>query len=99
MSVVVAKLNKTNLKKAQNIIGANDETEAINIAIERIIREFEQSKANVEEVEDLDIDVHTLNRIPPKKAFTVKANFRFIGRGKPMKYDLSDYNFDEYDEE
>ena len=91
MSVVVAKLNKTNLKKAQNIVGAIDETEAINIAIERIIREFELSKSNIEAAEDLDIDVHSLNRIPPKKAFTVKANFKNVGRRKPMKYDFSEF--------
>ncbi len=49
-----------------------------------------------EEVEDyIDIDVHKLNRIPPKKSFKVKAHFKILGRGKPMKYDLSDYKFDE----
>lgn len=49
-----------------------------------------------EEGEDyIDIDVHKLNRIPPKRTYEIEAEFEFVGRGKPMKYDLSDYNFDE----
>lgn len=38
-----------------------------------------------------DIDVHKLNRIPPKKSFTVKAHFKIGGRRKPMKYDFKDF--------
>lgn len=55
----------------------------------------EESFMKEEDEEDFDIDVHKLNRIPPKKSFKVKAHFKIGGRGKPMKYDLSDYNFDE----
>ena len=99
MSMIVTVTNEANLKKVKDFLGAKDENEAIDIAIERIVREFEQKEEVEDSPEDIDIDVHTLNRIPPKKTFTVKANFRFKGRGKPMKYDLSDYNFDEYDTE
>lgn len=64
---------------------------------ETLVEDPEPNEISEEETEDLDIDVHKLNRIPPKRTYKIVAEFRFTGRGKPLKYDLSDYNFDEYD--
>ncbi len=97
MSVVVTVSNELNLRKLKNFLGAKDESEAIDIAIEKIVQDFE-SKMESEELED-EIDVHSLNRIPPNKTIRVMAKVRFGERGKPLKYDLSDYNFDEYETE
>ncbi len=100
MSVVVEIANQTKLERAKELLGAKTESEAIEIALEKIIEEFERKEIN-EETEEFDLDeldVHKLNRIPPKKSFTVKAHFKIGGRGEPMKYDLSDYNFDEYEQ-
>lgn len=96
MPVVVEITNQANLKKAKSLLGAESDSETLELALERVIEEFEAKNANDEaEEEDFDIDVHKLNRIPPKKIIKVRANFRIGGRGKPMRYDLSDYNFDE----
>ena len=43
------------------------------------------------EEQEVDFDAIQLNRIKPKKVFTVKANFKNVGRRKPMKYDFSDF--------
>ena len=52
MSIVVTVSNEANLKKVKDFLGAKDENEAIDIVIDRIVREFEQK----EEVEDLPED-------------------------------------------
>lgn len=124
MSVVVTISNEANLNKARNLLGAKNESETVELALEKVIEEFESKQpvkdlpedffeelfaedtnlgdgesiqAVIEEREETDIDVHTLNRIPPKRTYEIEAEFEFVGRGKPMKYDLSDYNFDEYE--
>ena len=97
MSVVVTVSNELNLSKLKNFLGAKDENEAVDIAIEKIVQDFE-SESESEDLED-EIDVHSLNRIPPKKTIRVMAKVRFGGRGKPLKYDLSDYDFSEYENE
>jgi len=106
MSVVVTEenqpkvvLNQARLDKVKNLLGAKTESETLELALEKIIKEFGLKEANEETEEALDIDVHTLNRIPPKRTYEIEAEFVFVGRGKPMKYDLSDYNFDEYETE
>lgn len=61
-------------------------------SIQAVISERQESLEKTEEAEeDFDIDVHKLNRIPPKKSFKVKAHFKIGGRRKPMKYDFSDF--------
>ncbi len=96
MSVVVTVSNEANLKKVKDFLGAKDENEAIDFAIEKILREFEMKEQNEEEI---DIDVHQLNRIPPKRTYEIEAEFVIVGRGMPLKYDLSDYDFTEYENE
>ena len=98
MSTVVTISNETNLRKIKRFLGAKDENEAVELALEKIVNEFEQ-KEETDEEEIIDIDVHSLNRIPPKRTYKINAKVRFGGRGEPLKYDLSDYNFDEYDED
>ena len=106
MSVVVIEenqtkfvLNQARLDKVKNLLGAKSESETLELALEKIIDEFEIKNPTEEAEEEIDIDVHTLNRIPPKRTYRVMAKGRFGGRGKPMKYDLSDYNFDDYENE
>jgi len=82
------------LPKAKKLLHAKNEFETLEVALEKIIQEFELKNSNKELEEDFDVDVSTLNRIPPKKSFKVKAKIRFHGKGKPIKYDLKDYNFD-----
>lgn len=98
MSMVVTISNEANLRKIKQFLGARDENEAVELALEKIVGEFEQ-KEEIAEKEVIDIDVHSLNRILPKRTCQVKAKVRFGGRGEPLKYDLSDYTFDEYDED
>ena len=83
------------LSKATRILHTKNEIETLDLALEKIIEEFEQKKETEDTQEKIDIDVHTLNRIPPKKGFTVKANFKVAGRRKPMKYDFTDFVEDE----
>ena len=106
MSVVVTEenqqkvvLNQARLDKAKNLLGAKTESETLELALDKIIEEFELKSATKETEEEIDIDVHTLNRIPPKRTYEIEAEFEFVGRGMPMKYDLSDSDFSEYDEE
>jgi len=106
MSVVVTEenqtkvvLNQARLDKVKNLLGAKTESETLEILLDKAIDEFEPNGNSKEETEYLEIDVHTLNRIPPKRTYRVMAKVRFGGRGQPLKYDLSDYNFDEYETE
>ena len=122
MSMVITVSNETNLRKIKQFLGAKDENEAVEIVIERAVKEFEQKppakdlheeffddlfteETNLldgesvqaiinEREEEIDIDVHALNRIPPKKSFKITANFKIGGRRKPMKYDFSDFEAD-----
>jgi len=97
MSVVVTEenqtkvvLNQARLDKVKNLLGAKTESETLEILLDKAIDEFEPNGNSKEETEYLEIDVHTLNRIPPKRTYRVKANFKFVRRRKPMKYDFSD---------
>ncbi len=84
-------LNQSRIDKAKDLLGAKTESETLELALEKVIEEFELKKENGEAEEDFDIDVHKLNRIPPKTGFKVKANFKIGGRRKPMKYDFGDF--------
>jgi hypothetical protein len=89
--------NKLNLDGG--FFDGRNKVEKIKVAsLERSVENIKSEWVKDEAEEDLDIDVHALNRIPPKKSLKVKAKIRFRGRGKPMKYDLSDYDFDEENE-
>jgi S-adenosylmethionine:tRNA-ribosyltransferase-isomerase (queuine synthetase) len=94
-------LNQARIDKARDLLGAKTGSETIELALERVIEELESQNngepTEEEEEEDFDIDVHSLNRIPPKRTYKIEAEFKFVGRGQPKKYDLSDYNFDEYE--
>lgn len=46
MSVVVTVSNHANLIKAQNILGAKNESETVDIALERIVREFKSEETS-----------------------------------------------------
>ena len=102
MSVVVTEenqqkvvLNQARLDKVKNLLGAKTESETLELALDKIIEEFELKSTTKETEEEIDIDVHTLNRIPPKRTYEIEAEFEFVGRGKPLKYDLDDYDFDD----
>lgn len=106
MSVVVTEenqtkvvLNQVRLDKVKNLLGAKTESETLEILLDKAIDEFELNGKSERKTEDLDIDVHTLNRIHPKKSFKVKANFYVVGRRKPMKFDFSDFVADENEED
>ena len=45
MSVVVTVSNRANLKKAQNLLGAKTESETIDLALKKVIQEFEFQKS------------------------------------------------------
>jgi len=46
---------------------------------------------NGEEADDDSIlDVFSLNRVPPKRTYMARARFHYVGRGKPMPYELDD---------
>ncbi|MGH9832901.1 MAG: hypothetical protein ACREBD_28385 [Blastocatellia bacterium] len=40
--------------------------------------------------DDSILDVFSLNRVPPKRTYTMQVSYKFIGRGKPMPYELDD---------
>lgn len=101
MSVVVTEnqqrvpLDQATIDKARLLLGAKTDGETLERALEKVIEQFEANgKSEEAEQEHVDIDVHELRRIPPKKTFTVTARFRIVGRGKPKRYDFSDYFFD-----
>lgn len=45
MSVVVTISNRVNLKKAQSLLGAKTESETLELALEKVIEEFELKKS------------------------------------------------------
>ena len=57
--------------------------------VQAVINEREESLAETEEY--FDINIHELNRIPPKTSFKIRASFKIGGRRKPMKYDFRDF--------
>jgi hypothetical protein len=52
MSVIVTVSNRANLIKAQNILGAKNESETVDIALERIVREFKPEEASTDLPDD-----------------------------------------------
>ena len=52
MSMVITVSNETNLRKIKQFLGAKNESEAVEIVIERAVKEFEQSQS----VKDLPED-------------------------------------------
>jgi len=52
MSVIVTVSNRANLIKAQNILGAKNESETVDIALERIVREFKLEEASTDLPDD-----------------------------------------------
>lgn len=52
MSMVITVSNETNLRKIKQFLGAKNESEAVEIVIERAVKEFEQSQS----VQDLPED-------------------------------------------
>lgn len=66
---------------------AKDESEAIDLALEKIVKECEEREA-VESVFDL-------NYGNPKRTYEIEAEFEFAGRGKPLPFDFSDIDFEE----
>jgi hypothetical protein len=55
MSVVVEISNPANLKKAQNLLGAKTESETLELALERVIEDFESKQLTLPD-EDLSDD-------------------------------------------
>ena len=42
------------------------------------------------DVADETLDVFSLNRVPPKRTYTMRVKYKFIGRGQPRPYPLDD---------
>ena len=55
--MVITVSNETNLKKIKQFLGAKDENEAVEIVIERAIKEFEQNQPMKELPEDFFDDL------------------------------------------
>lgn len=49
----------------------------------------EESVSENDEEEDW-LDVFRLNHVPPKRTYMARARFHYVGRGKPMPYELDD---------
>lgn len=43
---------------------------------------------------DNDLFVSSLNVMPPKRTYTARVRYHFVGRGRPLPYDF-DHVFDE----
>ena len=87
MSVVVTEknqpkvvLNQARLDTAKEILGAKTESETIELALDKIIEEFEL-KNQAEESQEID-SVFDLNYGKPKRIYEIEAEFEFVGRGK-----------------
>ncbi len=145
MSVVVTISNHTNLKKAKDLLGAKDENETVELALEIAIQKLEAFKIAIQKLEtkqlvsDLPDDffgdllteetnlsdgesiravieerknkiieefelkkeaveinnVFDLNYVKAKRTYEIEAEFKFVGRGKPLPFDFSEVNFDD----
>lgn len=95
MSVIVEITNQSKLEKAKNLLGAKTESETIEIALEKIIKEFEIEKESLENEES--IEVFDLNYVAPKRIYEIEAEFEFVGRGTPLPFDFSDVAFENED--
>jgi hypothetical protein len=57
----------------------------------RLHEETEAEACLSEETEEDEIpDVFSLNRVPPKRTYTMHVKYKFVGRGKPRPYPLED---------
>ena len=43
---------------------------------------------SAEAAEEDWLDVFSLNHVPPKRVYLARARFHYVGRGKPMPYEL-----------
>ena len=100
MSVVVTEenqtkvvLNQARLDKVKNLLGAKSESETLELALNRIIEEFEL-KNEAEESQEID-SVFDLNYGKPKRIYEIEAEFEFVGRGRPLPFDFSDVDFED----
>lgn len=82
------------LQKVMKLLHAKNEIETIDVALGKVITELEGKDSNGAAEKDFDVDVRELNRIPPRSGFTVNANFKIVGRRKPMRYDFQDSEAD-----
>lgn len=80
------------LQRVMKLLHAKNEIETIDVALEKVIGDMELRNGNGAGEEDIEVDVHKLGRIAPRMGFTVQANFRVVGRRKPMSYDLRDFD-------
>ncbi len=81
------------LHKATKLLKAKDEFEAIDIALEKVIEEFEL-KNEAEKSREID-SVFDLNYGKPKRVYEIEAEFEFVGRGRPLPFDFSDVDFED----
>ena len=51
---------------------------------------FTAGQGEEEAADDFIVDVFSLNRVPPKRTYLARAKFHYVGRGKPMPYELDD---------
>lgn len=66
-------------------------SDAVNEMLKQTERLSVDKQTESEEVEDDEIpDVFSLNRVPPKRVYTKRVRYKFVGRMKPMPYDLDD---------
>lgn len=57
MSIVVTITNEAKLKKARNLLGAQTESETVELALERVIEEFESKERSEDLPEDFFDDL------------------------------------------
>ena len=51
---------------------------------------IEASLNDEDEFDDSNLDVFSLNRVPPLRTNMMEVKFKYIGRGKPMPHQLDD---------
>lgn len=97
MSITVEISDSSKLRKAKDLLGVKTESETIEIALEKIVEEFETKREGQEN--EKAIEVFDLNYAAPKKVYEIEAEFEFVGRGKPLPFDFSDVIFENDNEE
>jgi hypothetical protein len=46
----------------------------------------EEGCASEDKEHEAGLDVFSLNRVPPKRTYTIRVRYKFAGRGKPLPY-------------
>lgn len=73
-------------QKAEPATDNGNQPEAVDVAATAQAGEETISSEEAEEGETPD--VFSLNRVPPKRSYTMRVKYEFVGRGKPRPYPL-----------